>query len=76
VHCAQLTVYCTLNSKLTAYNNTYTFNWLKDSDGVLYKRRPIIYYISRNSFCTAYGDIIRYQNNFITNNNLIEFKTE
>lgn len=54
--CKQLNIYCTLNSKLTAYNNI--FNFIKNLG--VFVRRPILYYISKNSFCTATNDIISY----------------
>lgn len=51
--CDQTTIYCTLNSKLTAYYNS--FNYSSNND---FQRRPICYYISKNSICTAYKDTI------------------
>ena len=51
--CNQTNVYCTLNSKLTAYCNTFNFSSSND-----FQRRPICYYISKNSFCTACKDTV------------------
>lgn len=56
--CKQTVIYCTLNSKLTAYNNYFNFGGSNN-----FKRRPICYYISKNSFCTAYGDKIQIEYN-------------
>jgi hypothetical protein len=74
-------IYGTLNSEIYSYNNNITiYQYTDDIYAKNNIKRPILYYLSKNSTCTAYDtsikkydtilkeDIIIFTNNNIFNN--------
>jgi hypothetical protein len=68
----QTIIYCTLNSKLTAYNNKFSYNQTY-TNNFIFSRRPIIYYISKNSFCVATNDVVELKYKTGISESTIEF---
>lgn len=64
-------VYGTLNSEIYSYNNNITIYQYSNDDYAQHNiKRPILYYLSKNSTCTAYDTSIKKNIITFTDNNI------
>lgn len=64
-------IYGTLNSEIYSYNNIITIYQYADDTYAKYNiKRPILYYLSKNSTCTAYDISIKKDSITFTDNNI------